>query len=128
MMTSETREAKREGWLRHWRDWSASAGGFADYARRHDLDCDEGYRWKRILQRAGLLPAELRAFNGAESPVVEAKPAVRFARVRIDPARQTEPAIALRLQLQLTNGRRAELVLSDERQLPRVLQLLEQSS
>lgn len=126
MTTTEAREAKRETWLRHWRDWSRSGGGFADYARRHDLDCDEGYRWKRILQRAGLLPAELRAFGGGESPVVEAKPAVRFARVRIERARQAEPGIALRLHLQLTNGRRADLILSDEQQLPRVLQLLEQ--
>jgi hypothetical protein len=30
--------------------------------------------------------------------------------------------------LHLANGRRAELVLSDERQLPRVLELLEQPS
>jgi len=33
---------------------------------------------------------------------------------------------SLRLQLHLANGRRAELLLSDERQLPRVLDLLEQ--
>ncbi len=33
----------------------------------------------------------------------------------------------LHLQLHLANGRRAELLLSDERQLPRVLELLEES-
>ena len=49
-----------------------------------------------------------------------------FARVSIVP----EPGAVsapLHLQLHLANGRRAELLLSDERQLPRVLELLEQS-
>jgi hypothetical protein len=36
------------------------------------------------------------------------------------------PAFPLRLLLVLANGRRAQLELSDERQLPRVLDLLEQ--
>ena len=49
----------------------------------------------------------------------------RFARVRIagEPSAVSGP---LHLQLHLANGRRAELLLSDERQLPRVLELLEQ--
>jgi hypothetical protein len=34
----------------------------------------------------------------------------------------------LHLQLHLANGRRADLLLSDERQLSRVLELLEQSA
>jgi hypothetical protein len=49
-----------------------------------------------------------------------------FARVRVMP----EPGAVsapLHLQLHLANGRRADLLLSDERQLPRVLELLEQS-
>jgi len=40
------------------------------------------------------------------------------------PEHRTAP---LHLQLHLANGRRAELLLSDERQLVRVLELLEQS-
>jgi hypothetical protein len=50
-----------------------------------------------------------------------------FARVRIVP----EPGAVsapLHLHLHLANGRRADLLLSDERQLPRVLELLEQSA
>jgi hypothetical protein len=48
-----------------------------------------------------------------------------FARVCLvgEPSALSEP---LRLQLHLANGRRAELLLSDERQLSRVLDLLEQ--
>jgi hypothetical protein len=48
-----------------------------------------------------------------------------FARVRIVP--ESAVSAPLHLQLHLANGRRAELLLSDERQLPRVLELLEQS-
>jgi hypothetical protein len=48
-----------------------------------------------------------------------------FARVRVVPE-QGAVSASLHLQLHLANGRRAELLLSDERQLPRVLELLEQ--
>jgi hypothetical protein len=49
------------------------------------------------------------------------------ARVRMVPEDRTVSA-PLHLQLHLANGRRAELLLSDERQLARVLELLEQST
>jgi hypothetical protein len=49
----------------------------------------------------------------------------QFSRVRIAPERRAVSA-PLHLQLHLANGRRAELLLSDERQLPRVLALLEE--
>jgi hypothetical protein len=126
MTTMEEREAKRALWLKHWQDWSASAEPFAEYARRHELDVDEGYRWKRILQRAGLLPEHLRPVGGGD-PARSSAPAVRFARVRIATEAQGSLVSPLRLQLQLANGRRAELMLADEAQLPRIVKLLEQS-
>ena len=58
--------------------------------------------------------------------MVRRKSTPRFARVRIEPSRGSELLSALKVQLLLANGRRAELLLSDERQLPRVLSLLEQ--
>jgi hypothetical protein len=125
MTTTEDREAKRALWLKHWQDWSASAESFAEYARGHELDDDEGYRWKRILQRAGLLPEQLRRFSGDEAAKTCKPGAVRFARVRIESGREVE-APALRLHLVLTNGRRAELILHDESQLLRLLNRLEQ--
>jgi hypothetical protein len=125
MKTIGDREAKRALWLKHWQDWSASAESFAEYARRHELDVDEGYRWKRILQRAGLLPEQLRRFSGDEAAKTFKPGAVRFARVKIKSAREAEPA-AFRLHLVLTNGRRAELILHDESQLLRLLKQLEQ--
>ena len=125
MTTMQEREAKRALWLKHWQEWSASAEPFAEYARRHELDDDEGYRWKRILQRAGLLPEHLRRVEGdkAEKP---SKSEVRFARVRIAAEVQASSVSVLRLQLQLANGRRVELTLADEAQLPRIVKLLEQ--
>jgi hypothetical protein len=77
----------------------------------------------RVLRGAGLwLKDPKRAANAGRSVVAVKSTALRFARVRIAAERCSAP---LRLELQLSNGRRAELVVSDERQLPRVLQLLE---
>ena len=126
MTTMKAREAKRALWLKHWQDWSESGESFAEYARRHELDDDEGYRWKRILQRAGLLPEQLRPFDESKAAKPSKPAAVRFARVRIESAREAEAAAPLRLHLVLTNGRRAELILQDEAQLLRLLKQLEQ--
>ena len=54
------------------------------------------------------------------------KSAPRFARVRIASAPEAELSLPLALWVVLANGRRAELLMSDERQLPRVLRLLEE--
>jgi hypothetical protein len=118
MMTKESREARSALWLQHWQACEASGEGMAAYARGHDLDADEGYRWKRILRRAQRWPTSAR--------VKQTRP-LRFARVRIAARAQTESSTALKLHLQLSNGRRAELLLGDEQQLPRVLALLEQA-
>ena len=56
MMTKEAREARGAFWLQHWRECEAAGEGMAAYARQHELDADEGYRWKRILRRAGVAP------------------------------------------------------------------------
>jgi hypothetical protein len=84
----------------------------------------EGYHWTRVLRREGLWPLQPHGLTEASSAVVASKSVPRFARVRIEPLR-AEPAFPLRLQLILANGRQAQLELSDERQLPRVLGLLE---
>jgi len=127
MMTKETREARGTFWLQHWRECEAAGAGMAAYAREHELDADEGYRWKRMLRRAQRWPAVqtsaavVTADNGARKSVA------RFARVRITAPRHSAASLPLRLQLLLRNGRRAELLLEDEGQLPRVLSLLEQA-
>jgi hypothetical protein len=95
-----------------------------DYCRRHGFKPGEAYQWKRNLRGAGRWPAlRSEATNTNRSTMVAA---ARFARVRIVAEERTESApLHLQLQLHLANGRRAELLLSDERQLPRVLALLE---
>jgi len=124
MMRAADRKAKRAAWLQHLQNWAGSGRSLADYARGQELNADEAYRWMRILRRAGMWPRDpKRAANAGRSIVAVKSTALRFARVRIAAERCSTP---LRLQLQLSNGRRAELVLSDERQLPRVLRLLEQ--
>jgi len=125
MMTKEAREVRGTFWLLHWRECEAAGSGMAAYAREHDLDADEGYRWKRILRRAQRWPV---AQSGASvASAVAARPsAARFARVRIAAPRHSAASLPLRLQVLLRNGRRAELMIEEEQQLPRVLALLEQ--
>jgi hypothetical protein len=128
MMKKEEREAKGAFWLQHLRECSASGERLSEYARLHGLEVDEGYRWTRILRRAGLWPIKQKSHSAAASTIVARKSAPRFVRVRIESAREAELSSALRLQVVLANGRRAELILADERQLPRVLTLLEQAT
>lgn len=128
MMKKEEHEAKRAFWLQHLRECSASGEHLSGYAHRQGLDVDEGYRWTRTLRRAGLWPVKQKADRGAASALVARKSAPRFARVRMEPAQRAELTSPLLLQLMLANGRRAELILSDEQQLPRVLRLLEQTA
>lgn len=97
----------------------------SSYARRHELKVGEGYHWTRVLKREGLWPLQPVGVTASQSVIVKRKPVPRFARVRIEPPRISELLSPLKLQLLLSNGRRAELLLSDERQLPRVLSLLE---
>jgi len=94
-----------------------------DYCRRRGFRPGEAYQWKRNLRSAGRWPAE--AANTRRSAVVAKRAPPQFARVRIAPEQQGALA-PLHLQLHLSNGRRADLLLSDERQLRRVLALLEE--
>lgn len=114
MMTKEARETKGTFWQQHWRECEAAGEGMAVYARQHDLNADEGYRWKRILAR------------GAATASAAGASTARFARVRIATSRPAEASVPLKLVLLLVNGRRMELMIDDARQLPRVLGLLEQ--
>jgi hypothetical protein len=126
MMKEEDREASAEVWLERFREAAASKEPLVEYARRHGLKPGEAYRWRENLRRAGRWPtrsANTAGVSGATAAPGTATP--RFARVRIAAEQPTISSALLCLHLQLTNGRRAELLLSDE-QLPRVLKLLEQ--
>jgi hypothetical protein len=125
MTKKEERDAKRALWLKHLQECASLKEHLSAYARRHELNVHEGYHWTRVLRGEGLWSAQSRSPASAASAIVSSKATARFARVRLEPL-QAVPAFPLRLQLVLANGRRAQLELSDERQLPRVLDLLEQ--
>jgi hypothetical protein len=126
MMKDEDREAKAAVWLQRLRAAAAAKEPLVEYARRHGLKPGEAYRWRQNLRRAGQWPARsanaARAGRATEAAGTEAP---RFARVRIAAEQPMISSALLCLQLQLSNGRRVELNLSDD-QLPRVLKLLEQ--
>ena len=128
MMSNEDRESQGLVWRERLREAAAEKQSLVEYCRRHGLRPGEAYQWKRNLRGAGRWPAlSSEAANTGRSTAVATAAPPRFARVRIVPEDRTVSA-PLHLQLHLANGRRAELVLSDERQLPRVLELLEQPS
>jgi hypothetical protein len=124
MTKDDDREAKAAVWLQRLREAAAAKESLVEYARRHGLKPGEAYRWRQHLRRAGRWPAistnSARASQAAVAPATQ-----RFARVRIAAERGAISSALLCLHLQLTNGRRVELNVSDE-QLPRVLMLLEQ--
>ncbi len=126
MTRQEERAARRAFWMQQLRECSTAGERLSSYARRHELKVGEGYHWTRVLKREGLWPLQPVGGTAAQSVIVKRKPVPRFARVRIEPPQGSELLSPLKLQLLLANGRRAELMLSDERQLPRVLSLLEQ--
>ncbi len=109
-------------WLQRLREAAAAKEPLVEYARRHGLKPSEAYRWRQKLRRAGRWPGiSANTARASQGTVAAATP--HFARVRIAAEQATISPAPLRLQLQLSNGRRAELLLSDE-QLPRVLPLL----
>jgi hypothetical protein len=126
MVSGEDREAKAVQWLQRLQEAAALKESLVDYCRRRGFKPGEAYQWKRNLRSAGRWPERSsEAANTRRSAVVAGTASPRFARVRIAPEQRAVSA-PLHLQLHLANGRRVELLLSDEQQLPRVLELLEQ--
>ena len=123
MVSSEDREAKAALWQQRLQEAAALKESLVDYCRRRGFRPGEAYQWKRSLRSTGRWPAA----KASRSTELARTAPPGFARVRVAPDHRTVTG-PLHLQLHLANGRRAELLLSDERQLPRVLELLEQST
>lgn len=121
-MSDEDREAKGSAWLERLRAAAAAKQSLVEYCRRHGLRPGEAYQWKRNLRSAGRWPTQ--SGRSAKTNLLKTMPK-GFARVLIAPEAAGISA-SVHLQVHLTNGRRAELLLSDERQLARVLALIEQ--
>ncbi len=126
MTKDDDRGAKAAVWLQRLREAATAKEPLVEYARRHGLKPGEAYRWRQNLRRAGRWPA-MSANTAKASSVTVAAATPRFARVRIAAEPRTLASASICLHLQLSNGRRVELNVSDE-QLPRVLRLLEQPS
>lgn len=120
-MSNEDREKQALAWLERLREAAAGKQSLVEYCRRHGLRPGEAYQWKRNLRSSGRWP--VGKASGSTEVARTVPPG--FARVRMM-ADEGAVSAPLHLQLHLANGRRADLLLSDERQLPRVLELLEQ--
>ena len=120
-MSNEDRATQALVWLERLREAAAGKQSLVEYCRQRGLRPGEAYQWKRNLRSAGRWPVS--EASGSIEVARMAPPG--FARVRVVPE-QGAVSAPLHLQLHLANGRRADLLLSDERQLPRVLELLEQ--
>lgn len=126
MMTGEAREQKAARWLEHLRAWRAQGGSLSAYAREAGLPSWEAYRWRRILRRDGHWSEEMA--SGGVAVVASRSRGTNFARVRLPTMLTVAGSLPLQLRLELTNGRRVELTLSEVTQLGPVLALLERAA
>src|ERR1700688_2503132 len=111
MTGSEDREAKGAEWLKRLQEAAAAKETLVEYTRRLGLRVGEAYRWKQHLRRTGQWPRDV----AKQKTIKRAAPAeLRFARVRLAPDHGADSMTSLRLDIQLVNGRRAALTLSDE--------------
>jgi hypothetical protein len=123
MTGSEDREATETEWLKRLQEAAGAKETLVEYTRRRGLRVGEAYRWKQHLRRTGQWPRDVAKQKTTKRATSEE---LRFAQVRVVPDHGAESMTPLRLDIQLVNGRRAALTLSDEAQLARVLKLLEQ--
>jgi hypothetical protein len=118
MSKLEAREQRIQVWLEHLRRCEAAGGSMASYTKEHGLPTWALYQWRSRLVRDGLWPAKIRKAKPA--PRSQSVP-VHFARVAV-----AAPASAYVVRLQLSNGRRAEVELTQIEPLIRLISALEQ--
>ena len=118
MPKQEARAQRIQVWLEHLRRCEAAGSSVASYTKEHGLPTWALYQWRSRLVRDGLWPAKVReAKRDPRSQIVP----VHFARVAV-----TAPAPACVVRLQLTNGRRAEIELTQIDPLIQLISALEQ--
>jgi hypothetical protein len=123
MLKREERQRKAAEWLEHLQGWKASGESLAAYAQRSGLALWAAYHWRRVLMQDGSWqedPATPRKSRPARKDVRRVP--LRFARVTVTDSTRSAPLI---VQVQLANGRRAEIELADAGQLGEVLGVLE---
>ena len=126
MSRREDRERKTAEWLENLQGWKASGSSLPAYAKSSGLALWTMYRWRSVLRREGLW-ADAGPRRRALPESVKSSRAVplRFARVSLKPTAVRE---SLTLRVELRNGRRAHIELSDRDDLAEVLAVLEQSA
>lgn len=124
MLSKAERTERMAVWLQRLQECRESKQTLVDYTRRHGYKLDEAYRWTQILRRGGRWPAARETTRRDQLKGARIGLPARFARVRIVEARPVRPT-PLRVQVQLVNGRRADVVLDDDEFLPRLMSLLE---
>jgi hypothetical protein len=124
MLSKVERTERMAVWLRRLQECRGSKLTLVEYTRRHGYSLEEAYRWTQILRRVGQWPAARKATAKGKPQAARMGLPARFARVRIVEARPVT-AMPLRVQVQLANGRRADMVLDDDEHLPRLMALLE---
>lgn len=118
MSKQEAHEQRIQQWLEHLRRWEAAGGSLVSYAKEHGLPVWALYQARSRLVRQGLWPAKMRESKAAACNQVVP---VHFARVAV-----TASAPAYVLRLQLNNGRRAEIELTQIDSLMQLIGVLEQ--
>ena len=124
MLSRAERTERMAVWLRRLQECRESKQTLVDYTRRHGYDLEEAYRWTQILRRVGQWPAARKAPPKGKPQAARIGLPAKFARVRIFEACSVTPT-PLRVEVQLSNGRRADVVLDDDEHLPRLMSLLE---
>lgn len=124
MSRREDRERKTAQWLEQLQAWKQSGKALSAYARSCGLAPWTMYHWRNALRREGLWCDDGQP-PGASRHAANAVGAVplRFSRVTLkEPLRSS----SLTIRVQLHNGRRVEVELSDRDELADVLAVLEQ--
>lgn len=118
MSKQEVRAQRIQIWLDHLRRCQAAGGSVVSYAKEHSLPAWALYQWRSRLVRDGLWPTKIREAEPDPRSQIVPMP---FARVAV-----TAPAPAYLVRLQLSNGRRAEIELTQIDPLLQLISALEQ--
>jgi hypothetical protein len=122
MSKQEARAQRIKEWLEHLHRWEVTGGSLASYAKEHGLALWALYHWRGVLIQEGRWqPTQPPRQAKRATPRLEAV-SLQFARVAVTEA----PMAPYIVRLQLGNGRRAEIELTQIDSLMQLIGALEQ--
>jgi hypothetical protein len=119
MSKQEDRAQKIAEWLAHLRGWRESGQSLSAYARSHGVAVWGLYHWRGVLTREGHWQEQ------TSTAARRSAARVQFARVAVTQAARTTPLI---VRVVLSNGRHAEIELSEADQFGKILSALDAST